>query len=118
MKRPKLLPVIRFTLPNTVSAKNGLLNTAAPGRMVRRISGKLTSKGLGRNGLRFPRVPLIPLKVEGKGSMRNLGATVKTTYWIAPDQVRRVIAEETEVYKPAGAKYIKTDREELLSFQQ
>lgn len=75
-------------------------------------------KVVGKERVTVPAGTFDTFKVEGKGSMRNLGATVKTTYWIAPDQVRRVIAEETEVYKPAGAKYIKTDREELLSFQQ
>ena len=75
-------------------------------------------KVVGKERITVPAGTFDAFRVEGKGAMRNLGATVKTTYWIAPDQVRRVIAEETEVYKPAGGKYIKTDREELLSFQQ
>ena len=73
---------------------------------------------VGKERITVPAGTFDAFRVEGKGAMRNLGATVKTTYWIAPDQVRRVIAEETEVYRPAGGKYIKTDREELLSFQQ
>ena len=75
-------------------------------------------KVVGKESITVPAGTFEAFRVEGRGYVRNLGATYKTTYWIAPDQVRRVIAEETEVYKSAGGKYIRTDREELVAFQQ
>lgn len=74
-------------------------------------------KVVGKETITVPAGTFDAFKVEGRGWVRNLGASYKTTYWIAPDQVRRVIAEETEVYK-LGGKYIKTDREELVSYKQ
>lgn len=74
-------------------------------------------KVVGKETISVPAGTFEAFRVEGKGWVRNLGASYKTTYWIAPDQVRRVIAEETEVYKLSG-KYIRTDREELVSYKQ
>jgi len=74
-------------------------------------------KVVGKETITVPAGTFEAFRVEGRGWVRNISATYKTTYWIAPDQVRRVIAEEVEVYK-VGGKYIKTDREELVTYQQ
>ena len=75
-------------------------------------------KVVGKETITVPAGTFVAFKVEGRGYVRYLGATYKTTYWIAPDQVRRVIAEETEVYRSAGGKYIRTDRDELVAYKQ
>lgn len=74
-------------------------------------------KVVGKEMITVPAGTFDAFKVEGSGWVRNLGASFKITYWIAPDQVRRVIAEEVEVYK-LGGKYFKTDRDELVAYQQ
>lgn len=74
-------------------------------------------KVVGKETITVPAGTFEVFRVEGRGWMRNLSASYKTTYWIAPEQVRRVIAEEIEIYKLSG-KYIRTDREELVSYRQ
>ena len=74
-------------------------------------------KVVGKERITVPAGTFDAFKIEGDGYMRNLGAIRKVTYWIAPEQVRPVIAMETEVYK-IGGKYLVTEREELVSYQQ
>ncbi len=74
-------------------------------------------KVVGKERITVPAGTFDAFKIEGDGWMRNKGANRKVTYWIAPDQVRAVVAIEVEVYK-VGGKYIVTDREELVAFQQ
>lgn len=75
-------------------------------------------KVVGKERITVPAGSFDAFKVEGRGFMFNLGAHVKITYWIAPDQVKLAIAHELEIYRSGGGKYFRTDRQELVAFQQ
>ena len=74
-------------------------------------------KVVGKERITVPAGTFDAFKIEGDGYMRNKSAIRKIRYWIAPNQVRPVIAMEIEVTK-IGGKYLVTDREELVSYQQ
>ncbi len=56
-------------------------------------------------------------KVEGQGFVKAAGASLKITYWIAPDKVRRAIALEFVNRNRFGG-YNYTGRRELVSYRQ
>ena len=56
-------------------------------------------------------------KVEGKGA-NTLGSLLQSTYWIAPDRVRRVLAREFIAQGSKTGKVYYNERDELVSFRQ
>jgi hypothetical protein len=77
----------------------------------------LDLKVVARETITVPAGTFDAFKVDGNGFMRDKGARVQMTYWVAPDQVRPVIAQELTVHGH-GKRYKKTDRAELIAFRQ
>lgn len=77
--------------------------------------GELTFKVVGKERITVPAGTFETFKVEGEGGFR-VGASLKVTYWIAPEQVALVIAQETTVQNRGN--YLVADREELVSYMQ
>jgi hypothetical protein len=74
-------------------------------------------KVVARESVTVPAGTFDAFKVEGKGFIRGNGNRIQMTYWIAPDRVRRFIAQETLVHGK-GNRFKKTDRVELVGFRQ
>ena len=86
-----------------------------PNGSVVESDGEMTFKVLGKERITVPAGTFETFKVEGDGGFR-IGASLKVTYWIAPEQVALVIAQETTI-RNSGI-YLVTDREELVSYKQ
>ena len=77
----------------------------------------LSFKVVGRETVTVPAGTFDTFRVEGNGSVRDKGARIQMTYWIAPDRVRPFIAQDLLVHGQ-GKRFKKTDRTELVAYKQ
>ncbi len=82
----------------------------------RRFKCEIDFKVTGKEVITIPAGTFNAWKVEGRGT-NNTGYRMRWAYWIAPERIRHYLVFVAEEFFRGGA-FARTDREELVSFQQ